>query len=103
MLNGGKVCGMRWIQRTAAATALACTLVCAVSAGYAASNGHDPVLAMIGSHKITEQQVDERLKDQLTTLKAEIYEVKKHAIDAMLAEYLLQQAADNSHLTSRHT
>jgi predicted DsbA family dithiol-disulfide isomerase len=65
----------------------------------ASSEGPSSVLATIGSHKITEREVDEKLKDQLTTLEAEVFEVREHAIDAIAADKLIQQAAENAHMS----
>ena len=52
----------------------------------------DPVLAEVGSYKITQQEVDARLKVQL-------YEVRKRTLDKTIDDYLLQQAAKKDKLS----
>jgi protein-disulfide isomerase len=56
-------------------------------------------LATIGGHKITEKEVAQRLRGQLNTLEAEIYQVREHAIDAIAADKLIQMGADKAHLS----
>lgn len=64
----------------------------AVPALAAAAAGSGPVLAEIGSHKITQQEVDSRIKIQL-------YDARKQAVDQMVDDYLLQQAAKKEKLS----
>ncbi len=58
----------------------------------AAATGSDPVLAQIGSHKITQQEVDSKIKVQL-------YDARKEALDQMVDDYLLQRAAKKENLS----
>lgn len=57
-----------------------------------AANSSNPVLAEVGKHKITQQEVDSKIKAQL-------YDARKQALDQMMDEYLLQQAAKKQNLT----
>jgi protein-disulfide isomerase len=50
------------------------------------------VVAEVGTHKITEQQVDAKLKLQL-------YNARKAVIDRMVDDYLVQQAAEREKLS----
>ena len=58
----------------------------------APSTDSSEVLAKVGSHEITERQVDSRLKLQL-------YNARKAVIDEMVDDYLLQQAAAKQKLS----
>lgn len=72
----------------------------AIAAGFALATGgrpaaaaeSGPVLAEVGSHKITQQQVDAKIKVQL-------YDARKSALDQMVDEYLLEQAAKKENLS----
>jgi len=69
-------------------------------AAYAGNSGAaDPVLAKIGTHKITEADVDQKYRDEINNLNAQVYEVREHAIEAIAADQLLRQAAEKEHLT----
>lgn len=92
---------MRLVHKTIAGIAL---LVSAIlifgGVGHAGSVGdRDAVLATIGARKITEREVDQRVRERLNTIEAEIYEVREHAIEGIAAEQLIQQAADRAHLS----
>jgi protein-disulfide isomerase len=65
----------------------------------ASSNPSDAPAATVDNHRITEREVDQKLKDQITTLDAQIYEIKSHAISSMAAEKLIEMAAQNAHLS----
>jgi len=71
---------------------LAFALALAIPARAAAATGSDPVLAQIGSHKITQQEVDSKINIQL-------YDARKEALDQMVDDYLLQQAARKEKLS----
>ncbi len=71
---------------------IAAAAVFAVPAFPAATAGSGPVLAEIGSHKITQQEVDSKIKIQL-------YDARKEAVDHMVDDYLLQQAAKKEKLS----
>jgi len=76
---------------TTALIFLGLTLVRPAPAG-AATSGSDPVLAEIGKHKITQQEVDAKIKMQL-------YDARKNALDEMVDDYLLRQAAKREKLS----
>lgn len=59
----------------------------------------DAVLATVGKYKITEQEVDAKLKAQLASLQIQLYELKKSAVEEIANDYLVQQAAKNVHLS----
>jgi protein-disulfide isomerase len=72
-------------------TALA-ALALAIPARAAAATNSGPVLAEIGSHKITQPEVDAKIKTQL-------YDARKQALDQMVDEYLVAQAAKKEKLS----
>jgi protein-disulfide isomerase len=76
----------------ASTTALIVVALALASPARAAATGSDPVLAQIGGHKITQQEVDARIKIQL-------YDARKEALDQMVDDYLLQQAAKKDKLS----
>src|SRR5208282_828684 len=64
-----------------------------------AGEASDAVLAQVGTHKITEAEVDQKYRDEINNLNAQVYEVREHAIEAIAADQLLQQAAEKEHLS----
>jgi len=67
---------------------------------YAGNPGmSDAVLAKIGTHKITEAEVDEKYRDELNNINAQLYEVREHAIQAIAADQLTRQGAEKEHLS----
>ncbi len=56
-------------------------------------DSNDAVLATIGSMKITAGQVDEKARPQLAKVQNEIYQARKQALDEMIDDYLIEQAA----------
>jgi protein-disulfide isomerase len=75
-------------------TAMAVVVVSAATASARALPATDSnsVLAEVGNHKITEQQVDSRIELQL-------YNARKAAIDQMVDDYVLKQAAAKEKLS----
>jgi protein-disulfide isomerase len=65
----------------------------------ASSDPSDAAAATVDNHTITEREVDQKLKDQITTLDSQIYEIKSHAIGSIAAEKLIEMAAQNAHLS----
>src|SRR5579872_1591578 len=51
------------------------------------------VVATIGSHKITEGDVDEEIKPQLASMQNQLYQARRDAIDKLADKYALDQAA----------
>jgi protein-disulfide isomerase len=77
----------------ASTTALAAfVLALAIPARVFAATDSGPVLAEIGNHKITQQEVDSKIKMQL-------YDARKEAVDQLVDDYLLQQAAKKEKLS----
>jgi len=77
----------------ASTTALvAFVLALAIPARVFAATDSGPVLAEIGNHKITQQEVDSKIKMQL-------YDARKEAVDQLVDDYLLQQAAKKEKLS----
>ncbi len=58
----------------------------------AAAADASPVVATVGTHKITQQEVDNKIKVQL-------YDARKKELDDMVDTYVLQQAAAKEHLS----
>jgi protein-disulfide isomerase len=56
-------------------------------------------VATVGNYKITEQDLDNRLRSQLSVLEIQLYDLKRNAVDRMADDYLLQMAAKRAHLS----
>lgn len=84
-----RLCGRYLTAAAVAAVAIA------LSAGVqpAAAADANPVLATIGGRKITQQEVDAKITLQL-------YDARKGALDEIVDDYLLQQAARKEHLSA---
>ena len=81
--------------RAALAIALAASLL-SFSAAYAAG---DPVVATVGSHKITESELDAKIKPEMSALESKIYDLKHQALESMADEYLIEQAAKKANMS----
>ena len=66
---------------------------------YAASAEQSRVIATIGNHPITQQEVDSRLKAQLTAIDSQIYDLRRKTIESMADDYLIEQAAGKAKLS----
>jgi protein-disulfide isomerase len=82
----------RFRKSAVALFAIAMTPVCVAFAA------EDRVVATVGSHGITQQEVDAKIKPQLTSIDGQIYELRRRAIEAMADDYLLEQAAKKANL-----
>jgi protein-disulfide isomerase len=80
--------------RIAAALAVSVAALAAIAlvAPAEAASSSNPVLAEVGKHKITQQEVD-------STIKVQLYDARKQALDQMLDDYLLQEAAKKQNLS----
>jgi protein-disulfide isomerase len=88
-------------RKLSAAIAFAAfTLGLAVLPNPASAASGDNVVATIGSHPITEKQVDARIKQKLAAIQSQIYELKKQAIESLADEYLIEQAARKENLSA---
>jgi protein-disulfide isomerase len=59
----------------------------------------DKVVATVGDYKITESQVDEKLKPQIASWQSRLYQMRRQAIEQIADDYLIQQAARKDNLT----
>lgn len=75
-------------------------IVLAAPLSRARASGPAEVVATIGNHRITEQEVDHLLKPQLAAVQSKLYELKRRAIESIANDYLLAQAAASAHLTT---
>jgi protein-disulfide isomerase len=66
--------------------------------GNARAANSDTVVATIGSHRITQQEMDAKLLQSISP--TQLYDLRKNALDTMINDYLLEQAATRAHLTS---
>ncbi len=57
------------------------------------------VVATVGNHKITEKDLDAKIKPQFASVESQIYELKVQAIKAMADDYVLEQAAKKENLS----
>jgi protein-disulfide isomerase len=93
------------IERPWGATVFAGALSLMLAAGALAvsaspvSAGSDKVVATVGNHKITESEVDQKIKPQMESINSQIFDLKRKAIDAMVEDYLMSQAAKKEGLT----
>ena len=60
----------------------------------------DQVVATVGTHQITEKDLDAKIKPQLRTIESQIYDLKVQAIKSMADEYVVQQAAKKENLSA---
>src|SRR5690348_2738693 len=94
------------------AAAIGClALAAAVSADDSKTSDPKTVVATVGDHKITEGDLDQKVKPQLDTLRAEIakrvetlmrdktFEIRRKTLESMTEEYLLSQAAQQQKLS----
>jgi protein-disulfide isomerase len=59
------------------------------------------VLATIGDHRITEAEVDQQARPQLAAIDNQIYQARKRALDQLIDEYLVTQAAKKAGLSEQ--
>jgi protein-disulfide isomerase len=75
------------------------SLAMSLTAGQSLAAESDSVVATVGNHKITEQEVDAKLKSQLAAWQSRLYELRKQAIESIADEYLLKEAAKKANLS----
>ncbi len=80
------------------AAGAAAILIAMLVAGAAHANP-DRVVATVGTHSITERELDEKIRPQMSSLEAQVYELKKNAIQVLADDYLIEQAAKKSNLS----
>jgi protein-disulfide isomerase len=79
--------------------AAAAATLCLARAGNAASASDGKVLATVGSMKVTEAEVDQKARPQLAGIQNQVYAAKKHALDQIIDQYLIDQAAKKAGLS----
>src|ERR1700674_3119092 len=57
------------------------------------------VVATVGPHPITEGEVESRIKPQLAVMESQVYALKRKTIQTIADDYILQQAANESHIS----
>ncbi len=57
------------------------------------------IIATVGPHPITDGEVESRIKSQLAVMESQIYALKRKAIQSIADDYVLQQAAQQAHLS----
>jgi protein-disulfide isomerase len=65
--------------------------------GSARAASPNPVVASVGSHRITQQEMDAKLLESISP--TQLYDLRKNALDSLINDYLLEQAATHAHLT----
>ncbi len=92
-------------MRSAVAAAVLAALVGVVggvvtAAGATESQSPDSVVATVGPHQITEKDLDAKIKPQLEAMQSKLVELKRHALESMADDYLIDQAATKAGLSS---
>ena len=52
-----------------------------------------PVVAVVNGKEITQQELLDRVRGELSKLEAQMYEVRRNGAEELISEYLLEQAA----------
>jgi protein-disulfide isomerase len=58
-----------------------------------------PVVAVVNGKEITEQELLDRIRGEMSKLEAQIYEVRRNGAEELISDYLLEQAAQARGLT----
>jgi protein-disulfide isomerase len=58
-----------------------------------------PVVAVVNGKEITQQELLDRVRGELSKLEAQMYEVRRNGAEELISEYLLEQAAQSRGLT----
>jgi protein-disulfide isomerase len=64
---------------------------------WAAQNSADPVVATIGTHRITQREMDAAVLQTLG--RSQLYELRKEALDKLIDDYVIGEAAKKAKLT----
>lgn len=92
-----------WVRRSLLSGAFFCSLAAAgtiASWSVSIAAESDQVVATVGSHKITEKELDAKIKPQLASIESQIYELKVQALKSMADDYALEQAAKKENLSA---
>lgn len=99
----GTGAGLRLIAFAPGALAAIVTLclgaMCAWATTSADGAGGNNVVATVGKHEITEQELTPKIASQMARMQDRIYWIKRQAIESMVVEYLIAQAAKNENLS----
>ena len=82
------------------ATIVIAAAIFALTSGFgdsARAASPNPVVATVGSHRITQQEMDAKLLESISP--TQLYDLRKNALDSLINDYLLEQAATHAHLT----
>jgi protein-disulfide isomerase len=58
-----------------------------------------PVVAVVNGKEITEQDLLDRVRGEMSKLEAQMYEVRRNGAEELISDYLLEQAAQSQGLT----
>jgi protein-disulfide isomerase len=64
--------------------------------GGARAANSDTVVATVGTHRITQQEMDTKLLESISP--TQLYDLRKNALDTLINDYLLDQSAKQAHL-----
>jgi len=102
MNDAGENC-FKSAWRIVSAIAAALIVCAAVSTPRAWADDPNTTVATVGAHKISEKDLDTKIKPQMEQLEAKVAEVtleiKRKALESMTDDYLVQQAADHDKLS----
>lgn len=109
ILNDNMAAGRRslWLNPrtfgTVAAVIIAVVFAIAATGRSDAQTNAAPktVIAKIGDHQITQEEMDARVLENVAASQpAELYDLRKQALDTLVNDYLLSQASAKAHLTT---
>src|SRR5260370_16699231 len=99
-LNRNEGGGIRpsWLSANAALTVIAAgILALTVTFGIARAASPNPIVATVGTHRITQDEVDRSILQSVNP--ARLYDLRKSTLDRMINDYLLNQPAKQPHVT----
>jgi protein-disulfide isomerase len=95
--EGGRIRPSR-LSANAALTIIAAGIFAVTLAfGIARAASPNPVVATVGTHRITQDEVDHSILQGVSP--ARLYDLRKNTLDRMINDYLLNQAAKQAHTT----
>jgi protein-disulfide isomerase len=102
MNHAGRNC-LKSAWRIVSAIAAAAIVCAVVSTTRAWADDPNATVATVGAHKISEKDLDTKIKPQMEQLEAKVAEVtleiKRKALESMTDDYLIQQAAEHDKLS----
>lgn len=73
------------------------TLVMISALGNAVAAGPDPIVATVGTHRITRHEMDAKMVQSVSP--SQLYDLRRQALDSLIDDYVIDQAAKKAHLT----